>query len=61
MVGSSSSSQVTTMSIDSGTTTFIKPRTMAISKDGLSLIIEHALDINSLRINGCDILQFIEH
>ena len=33
---------------------------MSLSKDDLSLIIEHAADFNSLSLSGCDVKHFIE-
>jgi len=59
-VGTSSSSQQQAMSVESEATSFIKLRTMALSKEDLCLIIEHVMDFNSLKLNGCYVQPFIE-
>jgi len=40
-------------------TLIIKPRTMVMEKKDLKLLIESAVDFESLKRNGCDILPFV--
>jgi len=55
----SSSNQVNTMEVDSGESLLIKPRTMVMDKTDLKLLIESAMDFESIKRNGVDVLPFI--